>query len=228
MTGERPAASDVFGRLLRQYRLAAGLSQQELADKSGISVRAIANMERGRTTRPYRSTLGLLTDALGLDSPATSQLERASRSGADIGVATPTAEPVEPARAGPGEVPLPRQLPAPVPDFVGRAAALDALTSLTDRPGGTSGAVVISAIAGTAGVGKTGLAVHWAHRVVDRFPDGRLYSNLREYAPAPPLPPADALAGFLRALGVPGQDIPPDTEERSARFRSLLAGKQVL
>jgi tetratricopeptide (TPR) repeat protein/transcriptional regulator with XRE-family HTH domain len=228
MTGDRPAASDVFGRLLRQYRLAAGLSQQELADKSGISVRAIANMERGRTTRPYRSTLGLLTDALGLDSPATSQLERASRSGADIGVATPTAEPAEPARAGPGEVPLPRQLPAPVPDFVGRAAALDALTSLTDRPGGTSGAVVISAIAGTAGVGKTGLAVHWAHRVVDRFPDGQLYVNLRGYDPGPPLPPADALAGFLRALGVPGQDIPPDTEERSARFRSLLAGKQVL
>ena len=87
---------------------------------------------------------------------------------------------------------------------------------------------MISAIAGTAGVGKTALAVHWAHQVADRFPDGQLYVNLRGYDPGQPMPAADALAGFLRALGVPGQDIPPEVEERAARYRSLLAGRRML
>ena len=68
--------------------------------------------------------------------------------------------------------------------------------------------MVVSAIGGTAGVGKTALAVHWAHQVAGRFPDGQLYVNLRGYDPDQPMPAADALAGFLRALGVPGQDIP--------------------
>ena len=84
---------------------------------------------------------------------------------------------------------------------------------------------MISAIGGTAGVGKTALAVHWAHQVAGRFPDGQLYVNLRGYDPDQPMPAADALAGFLRALGVPGQDIPPEEDERAARYRSLLAGQ---
>jgi hypothetical protein len=77
-------------------------------------------------------------------------------------------------------------------------------------------------------LGKTALAVHWAHRVSERFPDGQLYVNLRGYDPGQPMSAAEALAGFLRALGVPGQDIPVDVAERSARFRSLLAGKRML
>jgi predicted ATPase len=88
--------------------------------------------------------------------------------------------------------------------------------------------VVISAIGGTAGVGKTALAVQWAHEVAGRFPDGQLYVNLRGYAPDRPMSTADALAGFLRGLGVPGQDIPPGEDERAARFRSLLAGRKLL
>jgi tetratricopeptide (TPR) repeat protein len=88
--------------------------------------------------------------------------------------------------------------------------------------------VVISAIGGTAGVGKTALAVRWAHQVAQRFPDGQLYVNLRGYDPDQPLPAADALTGFLRSLGVPGQDIPPEPEQRAARYRSLLAGKRML
>jgi hypothetical protein len=87
---------------------------------------------------------------------------------------------------------------------------------------------VISAIGGTAGVGKTALAVHWAHRVAGRFPDGQLYVNLRGYDPDQPVPAADALRGLLRSLGVPGQDIPPETAERAAHYRSLLAGRRVL
>jgi tetratricopeptide (TPR) repeat protein len=87
---------------------------------------------------------------------------------------------------------------------------------------------VISAIGGTAGVGKTALAMHWAHQVAARFPDGQLYVNLRGYDPGPPVPAADALAGFLRSLGVPGRDIPPETDERAARYRSLLAERKML
>jgi tetratricopeptide (TPR) repeat protein len=88
--------------------------------------------------------------------------------------------------------------------------------------------VVISAIDGTAGVGKTALAVHWAHRVRDRFPDGQLYVNLRGFAAGPPVAAIDALAGFLRALGLAEERIPVHVEEAAALFRSLLAGRRVL
>ncbi|GIF66164.1 SARP family transcriptional regulator [Asanoa ishikariensis] len=120
---------------------------------------------------------------------------------------------------------LPAQLPATVPDFVGRAALLDELDELL-RGGRTP--VVISAIDGAGGVGKTALAVRWGHRVADRFPDGQLFVNLRGYEAAPPVRPVDALARFLRALGVPGDRIPPDPDEAGALFRSEIAGRRVL
>jgi len=124
---------------------------------------------------------------------------------------------------------VPRQLPAPVAHFVGRSAELTTLTHLLDqRDADALGTVVISAIGGTAGVGKTELAVQWAHQLIERFPDGQLYVNLRGYDPAEPMAAADALAGFLRALGVPGQEIPPGEQERAARYRSLLDGRRVL
>jgi tetratricopeptide (TPR) repeat protein len=91
-----------------------------------------------------------------------------------------------------------------------------------------SAAVVISAVAGSAGVGKTALAARWAHRVRDAFPDGQLYVNLRGYDPGEPMAAADALAGFLRALGLAGQDIPADVDERAARYRSMLDGRRML
>ena len=121
---------------------------------------------------------------------------------------------------------VPGQLPRAAAHFAGRAAELAVLDALLDQL--TGGTIVISAIAGTAGVGKTALAIHWAHRVADRFPDGQLYVDLRGYDPAQPMPAADALAGFLRSLGVPGQDIPPGEDECSARYRSMLAGKRML
>lgn len=77
-------------------------------------------------------------------------------------------------------------------------------------------------------MGKTALAVHWAHQVAGRFPDGQLYANLRGYDPAQPVTIEDALVRFLRTLGVPGQDIPADEDECAARYRSLLAGKRIL
>ena len=124
---------------------------------------------------------------------------------------------------------VPRQLPSPVRHFVGRAGELTALTRLLDQTDEqTPKTVLISAIGGTAGVGKTALAVHWAHQVADRFPGGQLYVDLRGYDPGQPMRAADALAGFLRALGVAGQDIPAEVGECAARFRSLLAGRRML
>jgi hypothetical protein len=93
----------------------------------------------------------------------------------------------------------------------------------------TPGTVVISAIGGTAGVGKTALAVHWAHQVADRFPDGQLHANLRGFDPSgPPPAPADVARRFLNALGVPDDRIPSDPEARESLYRSTLAGKRML
>jgi DNA-binding SARP family transcriptional activator/Tfp pilus assembly protein PilF len=141
----------------------------------------------------------------------------------DLATAAKPAQPAAPA------LPKPRELPADVAGFTGRAEALRALDELLpDVSASAPAPVVISAIAGTAGVGKTALAVHWAHRATDRFPDGQLYVNLRGHDPEQPVSPADALARFLGALGVAGQDIPLDIDERAARFRSEVADRRML
>ncbi|GHH76446.1 AfsR/SARP family transcriptional regulator [Promicromonospora soli] len=125
----------------------------------------------------------------------------------------------------------PAQLPLDVTGFTGRSGDLRRLDELL-VPGADDGragrTVVITAIRGTAGVGKTALAVHWAHQVADDFPDGQLYVNLRGYDPEQPMRPADALARFLAALGVPERDIPLDDDERAARYRSELADRRML
>jgi NB-ARC domain len=123
-------------------------------------------------------------------------------------------------------LPAPRQLPTDVTFFTGRDAELGTLDALLDR--GEPAAVVISAIAGTGGMGKTSLAVHWAHRVRERFPDGELYVNLRGYDPGPPVTPGQALDGFLRALDVPAKKIPRDVDAQAGLYRSLLAGRRML
>ena len=129
----------------------------------------------------------------------------------------------------PGAPPAPdaiAQLPDDIPAFTGRQSDLARLDRLLSD-GHTDSAVVISAIAGTAGVGKTALAVHWAHRVRDKFADGQLYVNLRGYSCAP-MRPIEALAVFLRALGVPAGRVPTDQDEAAAMYRSLLADRRVL
>lgn len=112
--------------------------------------------------------------------------------------------------------------------FVGRGHELAELTRRLDQAGQEPGTAAFSVITGPPGVGKSALAVHWAHRVAQRFPDGQLYLNLRGYDPGQPTPPADALAGLLNALGVRGEDIPAEADQRAARYRSLLAGQQIL
>jgi DNA-binding SARP family transcriptional activator/Tfp pilus assembly protein PilF len=127
-------------------------------------------------------------------------------------------------------LPVPAQLPPDIPGFTGRGAHLDRLDGLL--AGGdplAAVAPVVLAISGTAGVGKTALAVHWAHRMVDRFPDGTLYINLRGYDPGGQVTePTEAVRRFLDALGIPAQRIPADLDAQSALYRTVVAGRQML
>jgi DNA-binding SARP family transcriptional activator len=123
----------------------------------------------------------------------------------------------------------PWQLPAPVGHFTGRSAELAELTGMLDREADQAeGLVIISAIEGTAGVGKTALAVHWAHRVAASFPDGQLYVNLRGYGPSAPMSPAEAVSTFLAALGVPIERWPPGFDAQVSLYRSVAARKRLL
>src|SRR5579863_5588235 len=155
----------MLGVLVRRHRLAAGLTQEELAERSGLSVRAISNIERGLTTSPHGQSVRLLAEALGLaGQQARELLEHA-------------AEPeAEDRGAWPPPVAVPRQLRAAAADFVGREADLKKPTESLDGAA-AAGAVLITAIRGAAGVGKTALALRWAHQVADRFPDGQLFTD---------------------------------------------------
>ncbi|HZM84698.1 MAG TPA: DUF4062 domain-containing protein, partial [Candidatus Limnocylindrales bacterium] len=124
---------------------------------------------------------------------------------------------------------VPRQLPAAVAHFTGRAGHLAMLTGLLRGRAEVGGTVVISAIGGTAGVGKTALAVYWAHQVADRFGDGQLYVNLRGFDPAGQvMDPAEAVRRFLDALGVPPERIPPELDAQAALYRTQLVGRRML
>jgi DNA-binding SARP family transcriptional activator len=133
------------------------------------------------------------------------------------------------ASAGAGARVVPRQLPPAVAHFVGRAAELEALSGMLDGTAPAPGTVVITAIGGTAGVGKTVLAVHWAHQLSERFPDGQLYVNLRGFDPSgTPAAPAEPICDFLDALGVPAGRVPPGLAARAALYRTQLAAKRML
>jgi tetratricopeptide (TPR) repeat protein/DNA-binding XRE family transcriptional regulator len=221
-----------FGFRLRAVRRSAGLSQQELARRSGLSIRTISDLERGRTRWPYRDSLYRLADALELAGP-----ERAEFIGAAGRRVAPAADPDPSGESDPeaGPVPgpsrasgrvVPRQLPMLVPGFIGRRDQLAALSQLLEDPGGTA---VITAIGGTAGVGKTALAVQWAHQVAAVFPDGQLYVNLRGFDPSgAPVTTAEAVRVFLDGLGVPAARLPATQDGQLGLYRSLMAGKRML
>ncbi len=123
---------------------------------------------------------------------------------------------------------IPRQLPAGVRHFAGRDTELAELDKLLAQAA-PSGTVVISAIGGTGGIGKTALALHWAHRVAGQFPDGQLHVNLRGFDPGgTPVGPQEALRGFLTALGVPAVQLPPTLDGQASLFRTLLADRRLL
>jgi tetratricopeptide (TPR) repeat protein/transcriptional regulator with XRE-family HTH domain len=220
-----------FGARLRAFRSKAGLSQQELADRSGLSIRAVSNMERGRTQWPYRDSLSRLADALGLQEPARTAF---LASVPPRQLARPfTAEAAGAAGSGhvsQGEDARPRQLPAGARQFIGREAELAVLDQLlAESQSDAPGTVVISAIGGTAGVGKSALALHWAHQVAGRFEDGQLYADLRGFDPSgTPAAPAEVIGGFLDALNVRPERSPASPEAQAGLLRNLLSGKRML
>jgi DNA-binding SARP family transcriptional activator/tetratricopeptide (TPR) repeat protein len=165
--------------------------------------------------------------------------ERQDESGAGHVAVPRTEEPATTFRHGsqrcvsarPHQLPavVPRQLPAVAAHFTGREAELARLDSLLDGAAGDGAAVVMSAVGGMAGVGKTALAVRWAHRVADRFPDGQLYVNLQGFGPAGDLVnPTTAIRGFLDGLGVAAERVPVSAQAQAGLYRGLLAGRRML
>jgi transcriptional regulator with XRE-family HTH domain len=198
-----------FPDVLRRYRVTARLTQEQLAEKAGLNVRSVSQLERGRVRYPRPETVYRLGRALDLTATELDDFLRLARVDywADRNPDT--------ARSAPA------QLPSDVLDFTGRVAELAQLDELLAD-------TQLVAVSGTAGVGKTALVLRWAHRAAARFPDGQLYVNLRGYDPEQPLDAGEALARFLRALGVPASDIPSDPDERAARYRTELTGRRIL
>jgi tetratricopeptide (TPR) repeat protein/transcriptional regulator with XRE-family HTH domain len=259
---EQEQGSLSFAGLLRRLRGEAKLTQEELAEAAGLSLRAVSDLERGINRTARKDTALLLAGALGMAESAAVLFVAAARGrtpAADVltalreleaailrqdqALAAPTLAVTMPSSSRPVAMSadalaspaspvllVPAQLPSALGAFAGRKAELASLDALLpDAAEAGLGAVVISAVSGTAGVGKTTLAVHWAHRVAGRFPDGQLYVNLRGFGPdGTPVDPAEAVRGFLDALGAPAARIPPGLAGQTALYRSLLRGKRVL
>ncbi|MFE2583864.1 helix-turn-helix domain-containing protein [Streptomyces sp. NPDC059378] len=213
MRGGTPSTED-FGQRLRFLRARAGLSQEALSHAARVSVRALADMERGRTRGPQRRTVEALAQALGLDGDEASGLEAAAAPG----------RPRPRTAEGPA-VPVALALPRDIQDFTARDAALARLLDLAqdtgpDRP-------VVSVVVGQPGLGKTAFAVHAAHRLAPYFPDGQLALDLHGMA-AEPTTPRDALARLLGAMGIADAAIPAGTDDRASLWRSLAADRRLL
>ncbi|WP_436520945.1 tetratricopeptide repeat protein [Actinoplanes sp. HUAS TT8] len=238
LLGERFAAeldrNDVLLRLGRHSELlpelSAAAAEHPLDERlAGQSMLALYRCGRqGDADEQYRRIRHRLADELGSDPGAALRRLHEQILAADPALDVAAGDL---GRSGPPPTtatPVPSQLPAEVRAFTGRAGELSAMDHLLVAPGGDEPPLTVALLAGTAGVGKSALAVRWAHRVRDAFPDGQLYVNLRGYDAEQPVAVADALAGFLTALGVPGPEIPPGTDDRAGRYRSELTGRRML
>jgi DNA-binding SARP family transcriptional activator/tetratricopeptide (TPR) repeat protein/DNA-binding XRE family transcriptional regulator len=234
--GQQAAALSVFGQLRQRLDEELGITPgAELTDahlrilRGQLPAHSRAEVTNGTGTPQHGETdrrdgapeegtpHPVTSDRLELPGPRVRAAGPPARTGAR------TVE--QAAQAAPGL----RQLPVAVAHFTGRAQELAVLTGLLDQLGDDSGTVVISAIGGMAGIGKTALAIHWAHQAAARFPDGQLYVNLRGFGPAgPPVTPTEALLGFLDALGVKPERIPAAVGDQAALYRSMIAGKRLL
>jgi tetratricopeptide (TPR) repeat protein/transcriptional regulator with XRE-family HTH domain len=198
-----------FAGVLRKLRTEAGLTQEELAEAAGVSLRSVSDLERGRVTIPQKDTVRLLADALHLIGPARARFEATARGRAVADSAAAT-----------------RTLPHDIASFTGRRRELQ---ELVDAAAGAGRVVSIHAIGGMAGIGKTAFAVHAAHLLADRFPAGQIFLPLHGHTPGQqPVDPLDALASLLLTAGVAAAQIPPGLEERMALWRDRLAGQQLL
>ncbi|MFE9426447.1 ATP-binding protein [Kitasatospora sp. NPDC006697] len=215
-----------FGELLRELRRNRAWTQEELAERSGMSAHAISVLEAGRR-RPRISSVSRLAEALALTAADRERLVAAAR-GEERG--EERAQPAEQLTGRQQDVPAPRMLPYAVPDFTGRRSELDRLLALAaERGAGAAEAIVISAIDGMAGVGKTTLAVQAGHALADRYPDGQVFVDLHGFTPGQPaLDPAAALALLLRAVGVGEDGLPTDREELARLWRSAVAERRLL
>jgi DNA-binding SARP family transcriptional activator len=231
-------AAGVVGELLR---LTAGHPLRE--ELWALLMRALrAAGRQAEALEAYERARKVIGDELGVDpGPGLRQLHQEILE-ADARPASRAVQPAGPVVSPePGQAPqiamassqapvVPSQLPADIPDFTGRAEQVEYLCDLfSDVPEGDAGtgAVVVSLVAGAGGLGKTTLAVHVAHRLRTRFPDGQLYVNLRG-ASDQPATPADVLARFLRELAVDGAQVPASEDERAALYRTRLAGRRIL
>jgi DNA-binding SARP family transcriptional activator/tetratricopeptide (TPR) repeat protein len=207
-------------------RLAAQAAEHPLDERVAGQL-MLALYRSGRqadATARYERIRGLLAEELGADpGPALRRLHQQILS-ADPALAVRAR--AAPARARPG---VPRQLPAPPPLFTGRASELARLTAGPGGDGDPAGLPGISVVSGAGGVGKSWLALHWAHQHLELFPDGQLWVNLGGFAPAgEPVPAQTALRGFLDGLGVDPATIPAELEAAAALYRSVIAGKRML
>jgi DNA-binding SARP family transcriptional activator/Tfp pilus assembly protein PilF len=235
-------------RLLEQY-LSALERRIDMDIADGLQADVVAELRELTARYPLRESLWvrLLTvmSLSGRHAEALEQYERVrSRIADDLGtdpgpelqaiyaklLAGEQPETARSARMPSAALVAPRLLPADIHVFAGRVELLERLDGLlAHRNEDQPAAVVISAIAGMAGIGKTTLAVHWAHRVADQFPDGQLYVNLHGFDPTrPPTTPAEAIRGFLDALQVPSSHLPQDLDAQTNLYRSILAGRRVL
>ncbi|MFI5560661.1 ATP-binding protein [Amycolatopsis japonica] len=208
-------AATSFRALLKGYRVRADLTQEELAEGSGVSVRAISDMERGIAKSPQRRTIEALAAPLSLTDEELTGLQKAARRGRAPSPGIPKTH-------------LIGVLPADVDDLTGRESDLDALRALSaDLCDGRRRAGRVAILSGPPGTGKTTLAVRVAHNLAEEFPDGRLFLKLRGMS-AEPATPADVLHLILRSLGVDAVRIPADPEDRAGLCRSLLRDRAVL
>ncbi|MFF0478972.1 helix-turn-helix domain-containing protein [Streptomyces sp. NPDC004284] len=206
---------------MRRLREAAGLTQEELADLAGLSVRTIRDIELGRTARPYRRSLELIAQALGLNAEGAARLVRTRKArGAEIAEAgaAPTAD----------DGPRAAQLPPVTGDLIGREDLIAAYERYLSLPGAAVGPRAPLLITGPAGVGKSMLATRLAHGVAHLYPDGQLFTDLHGHDAVEPLDPASVLRGFLCSLGVSPSNLPGSLSGLTALYRSLLADRRVL
>ncbi|HEY2126386.1 MAG TPA: tetratricopeptide repeat protein [Streptosporangiaceae bacterium] len=218
--GEQSALS--FAGLLRQLRADAGLTQEELAHAATLSYRSVSDLERGINRTARKQTARLLADALGLTGPERELFEAAAS-----GRAT-AAETLAASRRSAGATAV-RALPRDIASFTGRTGELRQLTAALGDVAAGGGVVSIHAIGGMAGVGKTALAVHAAHRLAGDYPDGQYFLPLHGHTPGqPPVPPGDALASLLLTAGLRASHIPADLEARAGLWRDQVAGQKIL
>ena len=197
---------------MRAARRAAGLSQEELAELAGMSARSIGDIERGVVKRARTASLVAIADALRLSDRDRARLLSHHRGAGSL--PRPQSDPVD----------VPRQLPPDLPAFTGRAVALRRLDDWVDEAAGPR----IAVVDGAPGIGKSALAVHWAHRVRDRFPDGQLYVHLRGYGPSEPMTAEQVLERLLAGIGVPPERVPASLDDRVGLFRTRTAGRRLL